>query len=291
MAAQIAAQLGKLGFKGADIASATPSLANATGWYVDITGTTAITAFGTVEPAGQPFLVRFTGALTLTHHATSLILPGATNITTAAGDHALMVSLGGGNWRCAVFYRAAGVAAVGPATTTDNTVPRFNGTAGALQTSGLTISDTDDLAVGGTVIAQGNIGSEAGVYSDQAGVANFGSNTNGGSMRLRPNGIALSTNQTSISTAGDMAVAGDIAANSDAVLKYDVEDLDEGERSPWFLRSMRGGIDPFGRAIAHWFRRARLRRSATRTGFLDEEGIRSLLRGSGPCCGRRSRRW
>lgn len=107
--AQIATQLGDVGAKGADIASAaTTNLATATGWYLDITGTTTITAFGTVNE-GQQYTLRFTGILTLTHNATSLILPGAANITTAAGDVAVMMSLGSGNWRCIDYQRASGL--------------------------------------------------------------------------------------------------------------------------------------------------------------------------------------
>ena len=95
MMAQVAVQFGKMNFKGANIASAaTTNLANATGNFVDITGTTTITGLGTVA-AGQLFFLRFTGALTFTHNATSLILPGAANITTANGDIACMLSLGG----------------------------------------------------------------------------------------------------------------------------------------------------------------------------------------------------
>ena len=86
--------------KGADIASAaTTDIGAATGNYVDVTGTTTITALGTVQ-AGSMRIVRFTGALTLTHNATSLILPGAVNITTVAGDTAQFISLGSGNWQC-----------------------------------------------------------------------------------------------------------------------------------------------------------------------------------------------
>lgn len=67
--------------------------------YLSISGTTTITALGTVS-AGIVKRVVFEGALTLTHNATSLILPGAASITTAAGDAAEFVSLGSGNWRC-----------------------------------------------------------------------------------------------------------------------------------------------------------------------------------------------
>ncbi|MFN6950993.1 MAG: DUF2793 domain-containing protein [Albidovulum sp.] len=65
---------------------------------VEITGTTTITSFGTAA-ANVWRLVRFAGALTLTHNATSLILPYGANIVTSAGDTMLAVSEGSGNWR------------------------------------------------------------------------------------------------------------------------------------------------------------------------------------------------
>jgi len=84
--------------KASDVASATTTdLGAAAGRIVDVTGTTTITSFGTVA-AGVWRIVRFTGALTLTHNATSLILPGAANILTVAGDCCIAVSLGSGNW-------------------------------------------------------------------------------------------------------------------------------------------------------------------------------------------------
>lgn len=94
--------------KGADIASAsTTDIGAATGEFVDITGTATITALGTVA-AGIVRTVRFTGALTLTHNATSLILPGSANITTANGDVAQFRSLGSGNWKCTNYIPQAG---------------------------------------------------------------------------------------------------------------------------------------------------------------------------------------
>ena len=91
--------------KGADIASATTTdIGAATGNYIDVTGTTTITGLGTIQ-AGTRRIVTFTGALTLTHHATSLILPGGANITTVAGDCAEFVSLGSGNWKCTDYRR------------------------------------------------------------------------------------------------------------------------------------------------------------------------------------------
>ena len=96
-----------LGAKGADIASAaTTNLSTATGQYVHVTGTTTITALGTAR-AGIRRSVVFDGALILTHNATSLILPGGANVTTAAGDSAEFMSEGSGNWRCINYTRAA----------------------------------------------------------------------------------------------------------------------------------------------------------------------------------------
>ena len=77
--------------------------------YLTVSGTTTITAFGTVRTGTVRYL-RFSGALTLTHNATSLILPGAANITTAANDTAIVVSEGSGNWRCLAYQRASGSA-------------------------------------------------------------------------------------------------------------------------------------------------------------------------------------
>jgi len=86
--------------KGADIASATTTdIGAATGNYVVVTGTTTITGLGTVQ-AGTRRIVKFSGVLTLTHNATSLILPGGASITTVAGDTAMFISLGSGNWIC-----------------------------------------------------------------------------------------------------------------------------------------------------------------------------------------------
>ena len=91
-----------------------------------ITGTTTITAFGTAA-SGTRRQLRFAGALVLTHNATSLILPGGANITTGAGDTAVAVSLGAGNW-VVVDYQYATAAAAraaisAPAAPVDAAVP------------------------------------------------------------------------------------------------------------------------------------------------------------------------
>lgn len=91
-----------------DVASATTTDIGAPGVAsVRITGTTTITGFGTIAAATRRRL-RFAGALILTHNATSLILPTGSNITTAAGDTAVAISLGSGNWVVTDYQRANG---------------------------------------------------------------------------------------------------------------------------------------------------------------------------------------
>jgi hypothetical protein len=91
-----------------DVASATTTDIGAVASdKVRITGTTTITGLGTVT-SGTRRTVRFAAALKLTHNATSLILPGSANITTAANDTADFVSLGSGNWFCISYDRVAG---------------------------------------------------------------------------------------------------------------------------------------------------------------------------------------
>lgn len=94
----------------ASIASAgTVAIGAANAESLDVTGTTTITAFDSVAAGVMRELV-FSGALTLTHNATSLILPTGANIATAAGDIAVFRSLGSGNWRCSSFMKADGTA-------------------------------------------------------------------------------------------------------------------------------------------------------------------------------------
>lgn len=93
--------------KGADIASAaTTDLGAVEGSCHDITGTVTITSFGTIS-AGIWKVLKFEGALTLTHNATSLILPGGANITTADGDMLMATSEGSGNWRVNWYTKAS----------------------------------------------------------------------------------------------------------------------------------------------------------------------------------------
>ena len=98
--------------KGADVASAGALTLGADGNYFDVTGTTTITSIVT-RGIGTVVVLHFDGILTLTHNATDLILFGAGNITTAAGDEAMFVEYASGDWRCVVYTKADGTAVVG----------------------------------------------------------------------------------------------------------------------------------------------------------------------------------
>ncbi len=110
-----AAAYDALTIKAPDIASAATinlSLAGCPGHYAVITGATGpVTSLGTA-PAGVARVLRFASTPTLTHNATSLILPGGANIVAAAGDVMFVHSLGSGNWRCTSYMRAASLAAL-----------------------------------------------------------------------------------------------------------------------------------------------------------------------------------
>lgn len=102
--------------QGADIASAaTVNLTSATGNYVNVTGTTTITAITLAQGAER--VVRFAGVLTLTHGA-SLILPTSANVDTTAGDIAVFRGEAAGVVRCVGYMRAGGAPLTGVTTST-----------------------------------------------------------------------------------------------------------------------------------------------------------------------------
>ena len=88
--------------KGADVASATALILGADGNYFDITGTTTITSIATLG-VGTKVTLHFDDAVTLTHHATDLVLPGAANYTTTAGDELTFIEYVSGDWRCVSY--------------------------------------------------------------------------------------------------------------------------------------------------------------------------------------------
>jgi len=115
--------------KGADVASATALPLITDGNYFDVTGTTTITSFNTTNKIGTVVKLHFDGALTLTHHATDLILPGGANITTAAGDEAEFVEYAAGDFRCTSYTKADGTAVASSGITLGTPVATTSGTA------------------------------------------------------------------------------------------------------------------------------------------------------------------
>lgn len=90
-----------------------------------ISGTATITSFGTSMLLGQVKFLTFSGASVLTHNDTSLILPGAANITTAAGDTAIVQCLASGNYRVFNYLHVADGVDFAPKAT-----PLFTGNVG-----------------------------------------------------------------------------------------------------------------------------------------------------------------
>ena len=146
------------------IASATTTdIGAATSNSVIVSGVTTITGLGTVA-AGVVRDVLFSGALTLTHSGTALILPGSANIVTAANDVATFRSLGSGNWVCLNYKRANGQVIAN--TTKLAAVEALANAAGALTndgsggfsyvvaSSGQPIPSSSTFAVGTFLIAQ-----------------------------------------------------------------------------------------------------------------------------------------
>lgn len=72
--------------------AATCDIGAANSMFVRVTGSTTITSLGTNY--NGPRFIRFGGSLTLTHNATTLILPQAVNISTVAGDTCIAIPIG-----------------------------------------------------------------------------------------------------------------------------------------------------------------------------------------------------
>lgn len=125
--------------RGADVASAA-ALSLGDGNIFNVTGTTTITSIGT-KGVGTIVVLRFTAALTLTHHATDLILTTGANITTVAGDYAIFEEYATGDWRMIAYQRASGAALAGAS----NLVQRAYASLATVQTGTTTIPEDDTI--------------------------------------------------------------------------------------------------------------------------------------------------
>lgn len=96
--------------RGTDIASASTLSLPATGGGVfNVTGTTGVTGISSAQ-GGRTVRFKFASSLTITHNATTLILPGGVSITTRAGDIAEFTNeaaadSSGANWRLTDYFR------------------------------------------------------------------------------------------------------------------------------------------------------------------------------------------
>lgn len=201
----------------ATVASATTAnVLGAASLMVQVTGTTTITSLGT--GASQIKVVRFADALTLTHNATSLILPTGADITAAAGDTMIVVSDASSNARVVAYERANGT----PLSTTLSTLSASGTVAftGIISPSQIT-GNQDDYAPTGhatanvfrlSTDASRNITGLAGGASGRIVIIhNVGSNN-----------IVLKDDTTS-TAANRFALTGDITLAADAatMLQYD----------------------------------------------------------------------
>lgn len=115
--------------------------------YVVVTGTTTITKLaGSGAVVGTMKTISFAGALTLTHDATQLILPGGRSILTDVGAKAVVVALGGGNVAIVDYTPASGLAVNAVPTGHVDQFLLASAPAGWVEANGGTIGDTSSGA-------------------------------------------------------------------------------------------------------------------------------------------------
>jgi hypothetical protein len=89
--------------------AATMAIGAATGNLINVSGTTTITAFDTVQ-AGTRRKLRFTNGLIVAYNSSNLLLPGSADITTSPGDVMEFISWGSGVWVCTDYQPMVGYA-------------------------------------------------------------------------------------------------------------------------------------------------------------------------------------
>ncbi len=158
--------------KGSDVASAgTVSLGE--GGFFHITGTTTITDIDfTTAKNGRAAILIFDSALTLTHNATTLLLPGAANITTATGDRCCVVQDSSDNVYV-VWYQRAGSLDGQPVPTSSTLAIGSLALCEYLSSTAL----TNGSATAGTNLKL-TIGDNGGSFTPGAGAAQTGTWTN-----------------------------------------------------------------------------------------------------------------
>ena len=160
--------------KGGDIASASPLVIDTDGDYFDVTGTTNFAAM--TVAADRQFTLQFDGALTMTHHATNLDLPGEANITTAAGDVATFQSTGSNTVQCINYTRADGTAIVSSSHTPEGTAVLSTGEGGGTKFLREDGDNSCSWQTAPVTSVSGSTGAVADGDIDHDSLANFASN-------------------------------------------------------------------------------------------------------------------
>ena len=192
--------------------AATCDLSSVSTIGVGVTGTTTITSFGTGTNLFR--LVKFAAVLTLTHNATSLILPGGGNITTAAGDTAILLSDASGNWVCLAYQRAATPPIAGTKTLTVSANLTLAGTDGqtftfpASSAAVLTTANTATISKGFTLTPNslGNITSFT--IDPTLGNYQYGTNHGAATWTAPASDCAVDILVTNDATAGAITFSG-----------------------------------------------------------------------------------
>lgn len=134
--------------KGANVTSAaTTTIWVTDGNFIHITGSTGpITSFGTASQSGIFRVIVFDSTPTITHNATSLILPTGANIVAAAGDAALVFAETTANARVIGYWRKDGtplVSATAATALSGSVIQKVSTETGAVAT-GTTVIPFDD---------------------------------------------------------------------------------------------------------------------------------------------------
>ena len=109
---------------------------------ITISGTTAVTSFGSTMKPGQSKIVIASGAWQLTYNSSSMKIPGSVSYTMAAGDKTIVTCVSAGNYDVMIFPKSGQSVAVGAVKVVPYTV----------------ITDSSDIVLS-QVPTQTNIGS------------------------------------------------------------------------------------------------------------------------------------
>ena len=156
------------------MASATTvNLAAATGNMIHITGSAGpITSFGIV-PAGTIHLLIFDSTPTITYNTTSMLLnTGGANYTAVAGDRALLLSEGAGNWIVNIIKKdGTSVVSSSSSGPTNSTINVASSRTLVSTDNGNTLNVTSATDITLTVPAGLPVGFGCAIYQSSAGAA------------------------------------------------------------------------------------------------------------------------